>query len=292
MTAIDTTLSSTSRLAGGAIRSARAWPSLTAGLIVLAIFVVVALGADLIRPYHDAITIDMTNRLQPPSVDHFFGTDEYGRDIFSRIVHGARTTLLVAIASVLIASAIGIPLGLSIGYVGGAYEAVVSRILDALFAFPVVLLAILIVTIIGPGIVGAMIAIGVAAVPTTARIVRSSMVAERQNEYVEASMSLGSSTLYIIFRVIVPNLMGPILVLVSLGLAYATLDESGLSFLGLGAQSPVPEWGSMLAAARQFLMQAPSYAFFPAAAIFLLVFSLNLVGDGLRDVTDPRRVTR
>jgi peptide/nickel transport system permease protein len=160
-----------------AIRNARAWPSLTAGLIVLGVFVAVAIGADVIRPYHDAVTIDMANRLQPPSVPHPFGTDEYGRDILSRIVHGARTTLLVAIASVLIASAVGIPLGLSIGYVGGAYEAVVSRILDALFAFPVVLLAILIVTIIGPGIVGAMIAIGVAAVPTTARIVRSSMVA-------------------------------------------------------------------------------------------------------------------
>jgi peptide/nickel transport system permease protein len=292
MTALGTTVSSTSRLAGGVVRRARGWPSLTAGLVVLAVFVVVAIGADLVRPYHDAITIDMSQRLQPPTPQHIFGTDEYGRDIFSRVVHGARTTLLVAISSVLIASAIGIPLGLSIGYVGGTYEVVVSRVLDALFAFPVVLLAILIVTVIGPGIVGAMIAIGLAAVPTTARIVRSSMVAERQNEYVEASMSLGSSTPYIIFRVIVPNLMGPILVLVSLGLAYATLDESGLSFLGLGAQSPVPEWGAMLATARQFLVQAPTYAFFPAAAIFLLVFSLNLVGDGLRDVTDPRRLRR
>jgi peptide/nickel transport system permease protein len=258
---------------------------LSIGLTVLVVFVVVAVFAEVIRPYHDAVTIDMGSRLQAPSSLHIFGTDEYGRDIFARVVHGARTTLTVAIASVLIASAVGVPLGLSIGYIGGTYEVVVSRVLDALFAFPLVLLAILIVTIIGPGIIGAMLAIGLAAVPTTARIVRSSMVAERQNEYVEASRS----TPYIMFRVIVPNLLGPILVLVSLGLAYATLDESGLSFLGLGAQSPVPEWGAMLATARQFLTQAPTYALFPGAAIFLLVFALNLVGDGLRDVTDPRR---
>jgi peptide/nickel transport system permease protein len=273
-------------------RAIRDWPSLSIGLLVLLLFVAIALGADLIRPYHDAIAIDLSDSLKPPSAAHIFGTDEYGRDIFTRVIFGARTTLTVAIASVVIASVIGIPLGLSIGYIGGPYEAVVSRILDALFAFPIVLLAIAIVTVIGPGIIGAMLAIGFAAIPTTARIVRSSIVSERQNEYVEASLSLGSSTPYIIFRSVLPNLLGPILVLVSLGLAYATLDESGLSFLGLGAQAPLPEWGAMLATARQFLVQAPWYAFFPGAAIFLLVFALNLVGDGLRDVTDPRRLRK
>jgi peptide/nickel transport system permease protein len=271
-------------------RAIRRWPSLSIGLAVLIAFAVVALGADLIRPYHDAISQNLAQALKGPSTAHPFGTDEYGRDLFSRVVFGARTTLTVAIASVLIASVVGIPLGLSIGYIGGLYEAIVSRILDALFAFPIVLLAIAIVTIIGPGIIGAMIAIGFAAIPTTARIVRSSMVAERQNEYVEASRSLGSSTPFIIFRVILPNLIGPILVLVSLGLAYATLEESGLSFLGLGAQSPLPEWGAMLSTARLYLIQDPWYAFFPGAAIFVLVFSLNLVGDGLRDLTDPRRL--
>ena len=272
-----------------AIQRIRQWPSLSIGLAVLIAFAVVAIGADAIRPYHDAITVDLSQALKGPSASHVFGTDEYGRDVFTRVVFGARTTLTVAIASVLIASAVGIPLGLSIGYLGGLYEAIVSRILDALFAFPIVLLAIAIVTVIGPGIIGAMLAIGLAAVPTTARVVRASIVAERHSEYVEASLSLGSSTPYIIFRVILPNLLGPILVLVSLGLAYATLDESGLSFLGLGAQSPVPEWGAMLSTARQFLVQNPAYAFFPGAAIFLLVFALNMVGDGLRDVTDPRR---
>ncbi len=289
MTAIAARRAGPSRI-GALGRAIRRWRSLSVGLTVLIIFAAVALGADLIRPYHDAISQDLAQSLKGPSAAHFFGTDEYGRDMFARVVFGARTTLTVAIASVLIASVVGIPLGLSIGYIGGLYEAIVSRILDALFAFPIVLLAIAIVTIIGPGIIGAMIAIGFAAIPTTARIVRSSMVAERQNEYVEASQSLGSSTVYIIFRVILPNLIGPILVLVSLGLAYATLEESGLSFLGLGAQSPLPEWGAMLSTARLYLIQDPWYAFFPGAAIFILVFSLNLVGDGLRDLTDPRRL--
>jgi peptide/nickel transport system permease protein len=289
MTAIAARTSGPSRI-GTLGRAIRRWPSLSIGLTVLIVFAAVALGSDLIRPYEDAISQHLSEALKGPSAAHLFGTDEYGRDMFARVVFGARTTLTVAIASVLIASVVGIPLGLSIGYIGGLYEAIVSRILDALFAFPIVLLAIAIVTIIGPGIIGAMIAIGFAAIPTTARIVRSSMVAERHNEYVEASQSLGSSSAYIIFRVILPNLIGPILVLVSLGLAYATLEESGLSFLGLGAQSPLPEWGAMLSTARLYLIQDPWYAFFPGAAIFILVFSLNLVGDGLRDLTDPRRL--
>jgi len=271
------------------LRSLRRWKLLGFGLAIVLLFVSAALAADLIRPYSTATRQNVAERLQGPSPAHPFGTDDFGRDLLSRVLHGSRITLLVALAAVGISTLIGVPAGLTIGYLGGAYEAMVSRLLDALFAFPVILLAIAVVTVLGPSEHSAMVAIGVASVPQFARVARAAIVAQKENEYVEASRAIGCPTWHTIFRTLLPNCLDPILVLISLGFAYAVLNEAALAFLGMGAQAPRPAWGSMLATARRYLLDDAWFAFFPGAAIFLLVFALNLVGDGVRDLADPRR---
>jgi peptide/nickel transport system permease protein len=268
---------------------ARRWRTFTLGLVLLVLFLGGAIAADLIQPYSTATKQNLPERLQGPSLDHPFGTDDFGRDLFSRILHGSRITMLVGLAAVALSTVIGVPLGLTTGYFGGWYESVVSRLLDALFAFPVLLLAISVVAVLGPGITSATIAIGIAQIPQFARVARSTIVAERERDYVEAARAIGAPTWYIIFRSIVPNTLGPLLVLISLGFAYAVLSEAALAFLGMSTQPPRPSWGSMLGVARRYLFDNPWFAFFPGVAIFLLVFAMNLVGDGLRDLTDPRR---
>lgn len=272
-------------------RGARRWKTFTIGLAMLAVFLLSAASADLIRPYSSATKQNLVDRLQGPSLEHPFGTDDFGRDLFSRILHGSRITILVGLAAVALSALVGIPIGLTTGYFGGWYESVVSRLLDALFAFPVLLLAISVVAVLGPGITSATVAIGIAQIPQFARVARSTIVAEREREYVEAARAIGAPTWYIIFRSIVPNTLGPLLVLISLGFAYAVLSEAALAFLGMSTQPPRPSWGSMLGVARRYLFDNPWFAFFPGVAIFLLVFAMNLVGDGLRDLTDPRRRT-
>ena len=234
----------------------------------------------------------MAATLRPPSAPHPLGTDEYGRDLLSRVFFGARLTLLASSAAVLLAAVVGSSIGLTAGYFGGAYDSITGRVTDILFAFPVVLLGIAMVTVLGPGEPSVVVAIATASLPNFARVSRSAILRERELEYVMAAHAVGASTPYIILRTLLPNLIGPLTVLVSLGFAYAVLYEASLSFLGLGAQPPTPEWGVMLSSARDYLFQAPWYAFFPGLSIVVLVFSLNLVGDGLRDLLDPHRHNR
>jgi ABC-type dipeptide/oligopeptide/nickel transport system permease subunit len=275
----------------GVVRGAiRRWP-LTLGLAIVLLLCLSALAAPLLSPYNPDVQA-LTRRLQPPSGANPFGTDEFGRDILSRVLFGARITLLASTAAVLIAALVGCTVGLTAGYFGGWYDAIVGRLVDILFAFPVILLGIAIVAIMGPGVTSVIWAIAVASLPNFARVSRSAIVPEKEREYVLAARVVGASTGYLIARTLLPNLIGPLMVLISLGFAYAVLYEASLSFLGLGAQPPTPEWGVMLSTARDFIFQAPWYAFFPGASIFLLVFSLNLVGDGLRDAIDPHRRRR
>jgi peptide/nickel transport system permease protein len=266
------------------------WP-LVLGLAVLVSFCLLAVAAPLVAPYSPDAQ-NMAIPLRPPSAAHPFGTDEFGRDVLSRILFGARLTLIASSVAVLLAALVGSTLGLTAGYFGGPYDALVSRMTDILFAFPVILLGIAIVAILGPGVPSVVLAIALASLPNFARVSRAAIIPEKEREYVVAATVVGARTPYIILRTLLPNLIGPLMVLVSLGFAYAILYEASLSFLGLGAQPPTPEWGVMLSTARDFLFQAPSYAFFPGASIFLLVFALNLVGDGLRDVVDPHRRRR
>jgi peptide/nickel transport system permease protein len=261
------------------------------GFAVVAALCLSALAAGLLSSYAPDAQ-QMAATLQPPSARHPLGTDEFGRDLLSRLLFGARLTILASSASVLLAAAAGSALGLTTGYFGGAYDSVAGRLIDVLFSFPVVLLGIAIVAMLGPGEPSVVLAIAVASLPNFARVSRSAVIAEREREYVMAAHAIGAPVPYVIVRTLLPNLVGPLAVLVSLGFAYAVLYEASFSFLGLGAQPPTPEWGVMLSSARNYLFQAPWYAFFPGAAIFALVFALNLVGDGLRDLLDPRRHNR
>jgi ABC-type dipeptide/oligopeptide/nickel transport system permease subunit len=276
---------------GKVLRGARTWKTFTIGLVVLIGFLLVALLASKLAPY-DPAKPDYKALLQSPSRDHLFGTDDKGRDIFSRVIYGSRSSLKTAVISVGLATLIGLPLGLLAGYAGRWIDTVISRLLDAMFAFPVLLMAIAILAITGVGQRGAIIAIGLIAAPEFARVSRSAVLTERGNEYITAAYSLGASGTRIVLRQILPNILGPILVLISLGFAFAILNETALSFLGLGAQPPAASWGADLAAGRRYIRDAPFLSIFPGLAIFLLVLALNLAGDGLRDLADPRRKKR
>jgi peptide/nickel transport system permease protein len=277
------------------LRRAARWAgkrwTLLAGVGIVLSLCLVALAAGAISPFAPDRQ-DMAATLRGPSGLHLLGTDEYGRDILSRVFFGARLTLLASSAAVLLAALAGGAIGLTAGYFGGIYDTITGRITDIFFAFPVVLLGIAIVSVLGPGEPSVVVAIALASLPNFARVSRSAILREREFEYVAAAYAVGASTPYIIVRTLLPNLIGPLTVLVSLGFAYAVLYEASLSFLGLGAQPPTPEWGVMLSSARDYLFQSPWYAFFPGVSIVVLVFSLNLVGDGLRELLDPYRHNR
>ncbi len=283
------------RSTSGQFRRAARWAvkrwSLLFGLGVVLLLCLVALAAGAVSPYAPDRQ-NMTATLQPPSRLHPFGTDEFGRDTLSRVLFGARSTLLASSVAVLLAALLGSAIGLTAGYFGGVYDGITGRITDVFFAFPVVLLGIAVVSVLGPGEPSVVVAIALASLPNFTRVSRSAILKERELEYVTAAHAVGASTPYIIVRTLLPNLIGPLMVLVSLGFAYAVLYEASFSFLGLGAQPPTPEWGVMLSSARDYLFQAPWYAVFPGVSIFVLVFSLNLVGDGLRDLLDPYRHNR
>lgn len=273
------------------LHSAQLWKTFALGIVILAVFILCVPLAPAIAPYNPDKP-DYTALLQPPSREHFFGTDDKGRDIFSRVVFGTRVSFTIALVSVGLATLLGLPLGMIAGFFGGRLDMVISRFVDAMFAFPVILLAIAILAITGVGLRGAIIAIGLVAIPEFARVSRAAIIAEKENEYVMAARAVGASIPRIIVRNILPNTLGPIVVLISLGFAFAILNETALSFLGLGAQPPTPSWGADLAAARRYLREAIWLSVFPGLAIFFLVLGLNLVGDGLRDLLDPRRVRR
>jgi len=228
-------------------------------------------------------------RLAPPSAAHWFGTDQFGRDVFARVLHGVRTSLRVAGLGVAVSAAVGVPLGLAAGLLGGAADAVAMRGLDALLAFPSLLLAIGVSAVLGPGATSAAIALGIVGVPQMARIVRAATLAESAELYVDAARAIGVSAPGIMLRHLLPNVAAPATVQATLFFAVAILTEAGLSFLGLGVQVPLPSLGSMLNEARQFMRDAPWLAVAPGATVTLLVFAVNQVADGLRDRLDPRR---
>lgn len=257
------------------------------GLAFLALLVLCAIAADLISPYKP-LEQAMTQRLKGPSPAHLFGTDDFGRDILSRILHGSRISLQVGFVAVGIAGSLGVLLGLLAGYFGGWVDSVLMRCMDVLLAFPAILLAVTIMALLGPSTTNVMIAIGIAYIPVFARVVRGTVLTVKPNEYVEAARAAGATELRTMLLHILPGTSGPIIVQVSLALAYAILAEAALSFLGLGTQPPTPTWGSMLSFGRDFVREAPWFTFFPGFAIFVTVLSLNLVGDGLSDALDPR----
>lgn len=257
------------------------------GLALLALLSLLAVLAPALAPY-DPDAVDILHQLEAPSKTHILGTDLYGRDIFSRILYGGRITLVVGLISVGIAASIGIILGLVAGFYGGAVDSFIMRLIDVLLAFPRILLALSIVGMLGPGLLNVMVAVGIAGITGYARLVRGSVLSAKENIYVEAAQVVGCPDRIILRRHLLPNIIGPVIVLATLDVASAILSASSLSFLGLGVQPPTAEWGAMLNEGRQYLRTAPWITLFPGLAIMISVLSINMLGDGLRDALDPR----
>ncbi|GJM45506.1 MAG: peptide ABC transporter permease [Gemmatimonadota bacterium] len=257
------------------------------GVFLLTLFLLMAAFGPALAP-ESPVEQSLADRLQRPGAEHWLGTDEFGRDVLSRLLYGTRISLFIGVISVVIGVAIGGTLGLVTGYFGGWVDQIGMRLMDILLAFPSILLAIIVVAVLGPSLANAMIAVGVVGVPHYARIVRASVLAVREMPFVEAERAVGAPNARILRRTILPHCTAPVLVQASLGLATAILDAAGLSFLGLGAQPPTPEWGAMLGQGRAYVIHAPWVLVAPGAAILLTVLGFNLVGDSLRDALDPR----
>jgi peptide/nickel transport system permease protein len=257
------------------------------GMIVIATFIVLALFAPLIAPY-DPIATSWSLVRKPPSALHWFGTDDLGRDVLSRVIYGTRASLMAGAISVSIAFGVGVPIGLLSGYRGGFIDALISRITDAMLACPFLILAIALAAFLGPSLGNAMIAIGISTTPIFVRLTRGQTINVKVEDYVEAARAVGTPPWRIARMHILPNILPALLVQATLSIAAAIIAEAALSFLGLGQQPPLPSWGSMLNAAQRFLTTAPWMAIWPGLGIFLVVLSFNLVGDGLRDALDPR----
>ncbi|HEX2035493.1 MAG TPA: ABC transporter permease [Chloroflexota bacterium] len=257
------------------------------GLAILGVMLTLAAAAPLVAG-HDPLAQNLTDRLQAPSAAHPFGTDNLGRDVFARVLHGGRISLRVGMVSVLLGAACGTLLGLLSGYGGRTVDAVISRAMEVMLAFPSTLLAIAIVAARGPGIENTMMAIGVISVPIYARVMRASVLSLKEREFVLAARCTGASGGRILFRHILPNGLSPLIVQATLGIATAIVEAAALGFLGLGARPPTPEWGLMLTDARNFLLNAPWAMIFPGLAIMVTVLGFNLLGDGLRDALDPQ----
>ncbi|MEO8241586.1 MAG: ABC transporter permease [bacterium] len=271
------------------------------GLILIGTLVLIALFAPLIAPYHPndvLIGVEQVKRREAPCVhilgcdiakpQHIMGIDGNSRDFFSRVVYGSRVSLMIGLTTVTAALVTGVLLGAIAGYFGGALDNIIMRIMDVILGFPSLLLAIAIVAVLGPGIVNALLAISIVSVPAYARVTRASVLSVKVLDFVAATRVLGGSKWRILFRRVLPNAITPIVVLATLGIATAILDAAGLSFLGLGAQPPMPEWGTMLGDGRNQIFSAPHLVFFPGIAIMITVLGFNLLGDGLRDALDPR----
>ncbi len=257
------------------------------GAVIVGGFVLLAILAPILVPY-SPIQGSLGERLLSPSRTHWFGTDELGRDLFSRILYGARISLQIQIVAVVLALLIGAILGSLGGYVGGAIDNVIMRAMDVLLAFPSIFLALAIIAALGTGLFNLMLAAGISSIPAFARIVRASILSLKEREFVEAALALGSGTRRVVFRHLLPNCLAPLIVQSTLRMATVLLTASGLSFLGLGVQPPTPEWGAMLSNARSYLIVAPHVATIPGLAIMVVVVGFNLFGDGLRDTLDPR----
>jgi len=257
------------------------------GGTILALIVLAALAAPLISPY-DPIKSNQRLSLVPPSVEHLMGTDRFGRDILSRVIWAGQTSLPIGLVSVAIGVLVGVSLGLAAGFYGGWIDALSMRLVDLLLAFPGILLALAIIAILGGSLTNLMVAVGIASIPEYVRITRGAVLSIKEREFVLAARVVGCHGPAIMVRHILPNVLAPLIVLATLGTASAIITAAALSFLGLGIKPPTPEWGNMLAEGREFLQRAPWVAFFPGAAIMATVLSINLLGDGLRDVLDPR----
>lgn len=257
------------------------------GLILLVLECLLAALAPYIAPYHYA-EMDLTSAFSTPSANHLFGCDDMGRDIFSRILYGGRFSISIGIIAVMISVAFGMVIGALAGYFGGKIDNILMRILDVIQAIPGMLLMIVISAVLGPGFFNTIIALSVSSISGMARMLRAQMMKERDNEYVEAALSINCSKGRIIFSHLIPNCISPLIVQATMGVAQTITMAAGLSFIGLGVQPPLPEWGAMLSSARQFIRQSPHLVIFPGLAIAVTVLALNLLGDGLRDALDPK----
>jgi peptide/nickel transport system permease protein len=257
------------------------------GLIILFILLLTAIFADIIAPF-DYSAQNLNALFVKPNSTHLFGTDNFGRDIFSRVVYGTRISLQIGFIAVAIALLIGGTMGAIAGYYGGLFDNLLMRFVDILLSIPTILLAISIVATLGPGIVNLMIAVGVSSVPSYARLVRASVMSIKQTQYVEAARAMGTKDFNIIIKHVIPNILAPVIVQATVGVAGAILAAAGLGFIGLGIQPPRPEWGNMLSAGRHFIREHHHLTTYPGLAIMITILSLNLLGDGLRDVLDPK----
>ena len=257
------------------------------GLAIVLVFVLIAVFAPLIAP-QDPLQTSWSAVRKAPSAQYFFGTDEIGRDVLSRVIWGARASLLAGLVSVSIAMALGVPIGLLAGYMGGWVDGVISRFTDAMLAVPFLILAIALAAFLGPSLSNAMLAIGVSATPVFIRLTRGQVLAVKVEDFVEAARAVGNPHWRIALRHILPNILPPLIVQATLAIASAVIAEASLSFLGLGQQPPAPSWGSMLNTAKNYVDNAPWMAVWPGLSIFFLVLSFNLLGDGLRDALDPK----
>lgn len=260
--------------------------ALIGGYLIL-FFILVAFFGPMLT-VHDPEIVDYSNKLRSPDAEHWFGTDHNGRDIFTRIIHGMSITMFVGFLSVFLGMVVGVVIGIVSGYYGGWIDTIFMRFMDVLLAFPGILLAIAIAGVLGGSLMNVIIAVSVFSIPSFARVVRGSTLAVRKLEYIDAIRALGASDGRIIFRHILPNILSPIIVQATLRIATAILTAAGLSFLGLGAQPPTPEWGAMLNDGRPYMYEHPHVAFFPGIAIVVVVLAFNLFGDGLRDALDPK----
>ncbi|MEN9775128.1 MAG: dipeptide transporter [Pseudomonadota bacterium] len=263
-------------------------PTAVFGALVLLIVVGLAIFAPWIAPY-DPLKTSWALVRKAPSAAHWFGTDEVGRDLLSRMIWGARASLSAGLVAVSIAVSVGVPIGMLAAYVGGWFDSLIGRLTDAMLAIPFLILAIALAAFLGPSLGNAMIAIGITATPIFVRLARGQVLAARAEDWVEAARAVGNPPARILIRHILPNILPPVIVQATLAIAAAIIAEASLSFLGLGQQPPAPSWGSMLNTAQRFLTQAPWMAIFPGLAIFITVLAFNLFGDGLRDALDPRR---
>lgn len=263
-------------------------PKGAVGTSILVLLIVTALFAPVLAPF-DPIELHLQDQLAAPSAKYWFGTDELGRDILSRIIFGAAISLQAGLVAVSLAAVIGVITGLLAGYMGGWFDSIIMRIWDTLLAFPAIFLAIGIVTILGPGRINAVIAVAIINMPTFARLVRATTLSVKGTEYVEAARAIGCSNSWLMFKTILPNTIAPLMVQVAIAAPAAILVEASLSYLGLGSQPPEPSWGNMLQSAQAYLYQAPTYGIFPGMAITLVVIGMNYLADGLQDAIDPRR---
>ena len=257
------------------------------GLVIVLIYIIVAIFAPLLAPY-DPVKQDLANMMQTPGPKHLLGTDEMGRDILSRIIYGARISMKVGFYAVGVAFVIGIPLGIFAGYFGGKVDLLIMRAMDVLLAFPGILLSIVFVSVLGPNLDNAILSVGIYTVPNFARMARGETLALRNSEFIEAARAMGSGDIRIVFSHILINIVSPMIVMGTLSFGTAIITTSGMGFLGIGAQPPTPEWGAMLSSGRQYLLVAPHVTTYTGLAILFLVLGLNLLGDGLRDVLDPK----